>query len=288
MTTLTMRYIKGDFVVTGPDISQPSSRRAERPRTGAWRITRARPSKRSVRSTTPRAERPTVTRRAVLCPGDADSDAEAARIALLANVANVRATLLTKTSLALAATQSAILRRVFEVIALKRASIEALVIEPADSDTRSEEDPRRQRPLVSTGAARQGTSLALSADGNVAIVGGLARMVWAAHRGLPAVARSGAETLVSAGAVGKSSSSVALSARAELFCSEGRTTMGGIGPAWTFAQSAATGAGSGVGYYQARSLIRITIELAGTGAVKRILVHSRRQCFSGARRLNEA
>jgi hypothetical protein len=40
--------------------------------------------------------RPTVTRRAVLCPGDADSDAEAARIALLANVANVRATAVAK------------------------------------------------------------------------------------------------------------------------------------------------------------------------------------------------
>jgi hypothetical protein len=41
------------------------------------------------------------------------------------------------------------------------------------------------------------TSVALSADGNVAIGGGLARMVWAAHRCLPAVARSAqGETLV--------------------------------------------------------------------------------------------
>jgi hypothetical protein len=42
MTTLTMHYIKGDFVVPVRTSSQPGSRRAERPRTGAWRTTRAR------------------------------------------------------------------------------------------------------------------------------------------------------------------------------------------------------------------------------------------------------
>ena len=52
MTTLTMRYIKGHFVVTGPDI-EPTRFKTRRERTGAWRTTRARPSKRSVRSTTP-------------------------------------------------------------------------------------------------------------------------------------------------------------------------------------------------------------------------------------------
>ena len=71
--------------------------------------------------------------------------------------------------------------------------------------------------LVSTGAmhARQGMSVALSADGNVAIVGGLA-----GDGGVGAASvftRSGGiwtqgEKLVSAGAVGKSSPSVALSA----------------------------------------------------------------------------
>ena len=71
--------------------------------------------------------------------------------------------------------------------------------------------------LVSTGAgsARQGISVALSADGNVAIVGGLAD-----DGGVGAASvftRSGGiwtqgEKLVSAGAVGKSSPSVALSA----------------------------------------------------------------------------
>jgi hypothetical protein len=53
MTTLTLRYIKGDFVVTGPEIEPTRSRRAKRPRTGVGRTTRARPSKKSVRSTGP-------------------------------------------------------------------------------------------------------------------------------------------------------------------------------------------------------------------------------------------
>jgi hypothetical protein len=39
MTTLTMRYIEGDFVVTGPDVEP--ARFAGRPRTGAWHTTRA-------------------------------------------------------------------------------------------------------------------------------------------------------------------------------------------------------------------------------------------------------
>jgi hypothetical protein len=53
MTTLPLRYIKGDFVVTGRTSSQTGSSHAERPRTGAWHTNRARPSKRSVRSTSP-------------------------------------------------------------------------------------------------------------------------------------------------------------------------------------------------------------------------------------------
>ena len=35
MTTLTLRYIKGDFVVTGPDIEPTRFKTRERPRTGA-------------------------------------------------------------------------------------------------------------------------------------------------------------------------------------------------------------------------------------------------------------
>ena len=88
--------------------------------------------------------------------------------------------------------------------------------------------------LVSTGAARQGISVALSADGNVAIAGGLASDGGAAHRCLPAAAGSGrkARRSSAAGAVGKSSPSVALSADG----SGGSNDNGGA--AWTFAQRA--------------------------------------------------
>ena len=88
--------------------------------------------------------------------------------------------------------------------------------------------------LVSTGAARQGMSVALSADGNVAIAGGLASDGGAAHRCLPAAAGSGrkARRSSAAGAVGKSSPSVALSADG----SGGSNDNGGA--AWTFAQRA--------------------------------------------------
>jgi hypothetical protein len=99
------------------------------------------------------------------------------------------------------------------------------------------------KKLVGSGAvggARQGTSVALSADGNVAIVGGLAsdgvgsasvftRSGWVWTQG---------ETLVSAGAVGKSSRSVALSADGRIVLFGGSNDNGGIGAAWTFAQQA--------------------------------------------------
>ena len=94
--------------------------------------------------------------------------------------------------------------------------------------------------LVSTGAARQGISVALSADGNVAIAGGLA----SDGGGSSSVfTRSGGvwtqgETLVSAGAVGKSSPSVALSADGRIVLLGGSNDNGGIGAAWTFAQRA--------------------------------------------------
>ena len=91
-----------------------------------------------------------------------------------------------------------------------------------------------------TGSARQGISVALSADGNVAIVGGLA------SDGVGSASvftRSGGiwtqdETLVSAGAVGKSSPSVALSADGRIVLLGGSNDNGGIGAAWTFAQQA--------------------------------------------------
>ena len=94
--------------------------------------------------------------------------------------------------------------------------------------------------LVSTGAARQGISVALSADGNVAIAGGLA----SDGGGSSSVfTRSGGvwtqgETLVSAGSVGKSSPSVALSADGRIVLLGGSNDNGGIGAAWTFAQRA--------------------------------------------------
>jgi hypothetical protein len=37
MTTLTLRYIKGDFVVTGPDIQSAKFSRVEKRKTGARR-----------------------------------------------------------------------------------------------------------------------------------------------------------------------------------------------------------------------------------------------------------
>ena len=98
--------------------------------------------------------------------------------------------------------------------------------------------------LVSTGAmgsARQGMSVALSADGNVAIVGGLA-----GDGGVGAASvftRSGGtwtqgEKVVSAGAVGTFSPSVALSADGSVVLLGGANDNGGVGAAWTFTQRA--------------------------------------------------
>jgi hypothetical protein len=98
--------------------------------------------------------------------------------------------------------------------------------------------------LVSTGAmasARQGTSVALSADGNVAIVGGLA-----SDGGVGAAlvfTRSGGiwtqnEKLVSTDAVGTSSPSIALAADGRVVLVGGSNDNGGVGAAWTFAQRA--------------------------------------------------
>ena len=98
--------------------------------------------------------------------------------------------------------------------------------------------------LVSSGAmgtARQGMSVALSADGNVAIVGGL---TGDGGVGTATVfTRNGTvwtqgEKLVSTGAVGKSSPSVAVSADSGVALVGGSNDNGGIGATWAFAQRA--------------------------------------------------
>jgi hypothetical protein len=95
--------------------------------------------------------------------------------------------------------------------------------------------------LVSTGAvgsARQGTSVALSADGNIAVVGGLGD-----EGGVVSVfTRSGGhwtqdKQLVGTGAVGKSAPSVALSADGNIITVGGSNDNGGVGAAWVFTRS---------------------------------------------------
>jgi hypothetical protein len=98
--------------------------------------------------------------------------------------------------------------------------------------------------LVSSGAvgtAQQGMSVALSADGNVAIVGGLA-----GDGGVGTATvftRSGTiwtqgEKLISTGAVGTFSPSVAVSADSSVALVGGSNDNGGIGATWAFAQRA--------------------------------------------------
>jgi hypothetical protein len=94
--------------------------------------------------------------------------------------------------------------------------------------------------LVSTSAVgRQGTSVALSADGNIAILGGFAD-----DGGVALVfTRSGGghwtqdKNLVGTGAVGKSAPSVALSADGSIVMLGGSNDNGGIGAAWMFTRS---------------------------------------------------
>jgi hypothetical protein len=47
MTVLTMRYLRGHFVVTGPDIEPLKFKSRRETRTGATSIIRARPLRRS-------------------------------------------------------------------------------------------------------------------------------------------------------------------------------------------------------------------------------------------------
>jgi hypothetical protein len=100
--------------------------------------------------------------------------------------------------------------------------------------------------LVSTDAVgRQGTSVALSADGNIAILGGFAD-----DGGVALVfTRNGGhwtqdKDLVGTGAVGKSAPSVALSADGSIVMVGGSNDNGGIGAAWMFTRSGGVGAAS--------------------------------------------
>jgi hypothetical protein len=82
---------------------------------------------------------------------------------------------------------------------------------------------------------RQGTSVALSADGNIAILGGFSD-----DGGVALVfTRNGGhwtrdKNLVGTGAVGKSAPSVALSADGSIVMVGGSNDNGGIGAAWIF------------------------------------------------------
>jgi hypothetical protein len=93
--------------------------------------------------------------------------------------------------------------------------------------------------LVSTKSARQGTSVALSADGNIAIVGGL--MEDGDGGGLVFIRDGGQwrldKKLVGTSAVGKSTPSVALSADGSVIMIGGPNDNGGIGAVWVFAHS---------------------------------------------------
>ena len=105
--------------------------------------------------------------------------------------------------------------------------------------------------LVSTRSARQGTSLALSADGNIAIVGALVED-GAGGGGLVFTRNGGQWTLdkklVGTSAVGKSVPSVALSADGSVIMVGGSNDNGGIGAAWVFSRS-------GGGWSQDKKLI---------------------------------
>jgi hypothetical protein len=105
--------------------------------------------------------------------------------------------------------------------------------------TRSGGDWAQQgNKLVSTGAARQGMSVALSSDGNIAIMGRFADDEAAAS----VFTRGGGhwtqeKKLVSAGAVGKSAHSVALSADGSIVIVGGSNDNGGVGAAWVLTRS---------------------------------------------------
>jgi hypothetical protein len=97
--------------------------------------------------------------------------------------------------------------------------------------------------LLGSGAvasARQGTSVALSADGNIAVVGGFADG-GGAGAALVFTRSDGRWTqdkkLVGSGAVGKSAPSVALSADGSIVIVGGSNDNGGVGAAWLLTRS---------------------------------------------------
>src|SRR5262249_26857288 len=96
-----------------------------------------------------------------------------------------------------------------------------------------------QNKLVSAGAVgRLGTSIALSADGNIAIVSGFAE-----EGGVALVFTHGGgqwtqdKRLVGTGAIGKSAPSVALSSDGSVVILGACTDNGGVGAAWVFTRS---------------------------------------------------
>jgi hypothetical protein len=99
------------------------------------------------------------------------------------------------------------------------------------------------KKLVNSGAvgtARQGTSVALSADGNIAVAGGLAD--GGSLRAVSVFTRSGGHwtqdnELDGIGAVGKSVSSIALSADGNVVVVGGANDNGGVGAAWVITRS---------------------------------------------------
>jgi hypothetical protein len=101
----------------------------------------------------------------------------------------------------------------------------------------------QQNKLVSTGAvARLGTSVALSADSNIAVVGGFDEDGGVALVFIRTGGRWAQEKkLVGTGAVGKSAPSVALSADGRVIMLGASNDNGGLGAAWVFIR--------GVGYW---------------------------------------
>jgi hypothetical protein len=119
--------------------------------------------------------------------------------------------------------------------------------------------------LVSPKSARQGTSVAVSADGNIAVIGGLVED-GGGGSGL-VFTRDGAQwrldkKLVGTSAIGKSAPSVALSADGNVIMIGGSNDNGGIGAAWMFAHS-------GDGWSEGKKLIGTEVQTFGRGLLRR-------------------
>jgi hypothetical protein len=116
----------------------------------------------------------------------------------------------------------------------------------------------QQNKLVSTGAVgRLGTSVTLSADGNIAVVGGFAEDGGVALEFTRSDGRwTQGKRLVGTGAVGKSASSVALSADGNVVMLGASNDNGGVGAAWVFTRSG--------GYWMQDK------NLVGSGAVEKV------------------